>query len=270
MDNLTVLTGSAYTHLGLNERDHIAVLHAKNYSITDIGKSLKRHKSTISRELNRNQPPVNEVQYRANQADTRAAQRWKESHQKIRIANEVVRKYIVEKLKLGWTPQLIAGRIGFDHPGHSTNHESIYQFIYIEAPTLRKHLPRSHKKRHKRGQAAFKHKSRIPNRVPIALRPEPINTREEFGNWEADTIVSRSSRSVLMVIIERKSRYVCIEIIQRKTALEMELAICKKLKIFEKDALKSITYDNGTENTNHENVNKKLGTISFFCILWLR
>jgi len=43
-----------YTHLTKEERDMIAVLLAKELSLSGIARKIGRHKSTIVRELNRN------------------------------------------------------------------------------------------------------------------------------------------------------------------------------------------------------------------------
>ena len=43
-----------YTHLSSIERDKIAQMHFSGLSYSEIGRHLGRHKSTISREVNRN------------------------------------------------------------------------------------------------------------------------------------------------------------------------------------------------------------------------
>lgn len=45
---------NSYTHLSLNERKRIFVLNQRGLTIVEIAKRLKRHRSTIYRELNRN------------------------------------------------------------------------------------------------------------------------------------------------------------------------------------------------------------------------
>lgn len=265
MSNYTPFSASGYTRLSIDERDQIAGYRSQKMTISEIARALKRHKSTICRELKRNQPPVNNVCYHAVQAHRRSVQRQSSVRQKERLADMETRFYIVEKIKLGWTPQLIAGRISTDLPGHSTNHESIYQYIYEVAPGLRHHLPRGYKKRRKRGQGAGKHKSKIPNRVPIDQRPDLIGQRVTFGHWEVDTMVSRASPAALAVMVERKTRHVLIKKINQKTAAAMESALKEKLGSLKKKARKTITYDNGLENVHHEAVNKFLGTKSYFC-----
>jgi IS30 family transposase len=31
---------------------------------------------------------------------------------------------------VGWSPELIAGRLGMDHPGKTISYEAIYQYLY--------------------------------------------------------------------------------------------------------------------------------------------
>ena len=46
---------SLYNHLTINEREKILFFYAKGYSISKIAKEINRNKSTVSRELRRNE-----------------------------------------------------------------------------------------------------------------------------------------------------------------------------------------------------------------------
>ena len=175
------------------------------------------------------------------------------------------RVYVADKLVIGWTPELIAGRIKHEGLLASTNYESIYQWLYSDRKDLIKHLPRAHRKRRKRGSAKYKHTSKIPDRVPIENRPALANTRQELGHWEADTAVSRQSKGAIAVLIERQTRLVKICKLPSKSALNMQDALVHSLQDLPQSLRKSITYDNGTENVRHGDINQALGTASFFC-----
>lgn len=56
-----------------------------------------------------------------------------------------------------------------------------------------------------------------------------------------------------------------ISLIKQKTALETHRAIFRRLNKYSYDFKKSITYDNGSENTLHLKTNSKLKIESFFC-----
>jgi IS30 family transposase len=118
-----------YSQLSSEERDQIAYLRAQGKSVTDIAESIRRNKSTVSRELKRNRSPIYNV-YLANKAHERAVKRKHESVQRQRIRNPLIGGYIMKKLKLKWSPETIAGRLPDDHPGLHISHEAIYQFIY--------------------------------------------------------------------------------------------------------------------------------------------
>ena len=43
------------------------------------------------------------------------------------------------------------------------------------------------------------------------MRPEVVDSRERFGDWEGDTMVSKQSTASLFSLVERSSRYVVLE-----------------------------------------------------------
>ncbi|MCK4334104.1 IS30 family transposase [candidate division WOR-3 bacterium] len=179
---------------------------------------------------------------------------------------------MIAKLKEDWSPEQISGRIGIDHPGLSVSHEAIYQYIYHPFTPDREELigclRRSHRRRNKKGAAPDKHKPKIVNRIGIEHRPPEADTRNEFGHWEADTLVSRKSLVALVSLVERKSRRLILEKIDRKTARQTSQAIINRLFGFPKDALRTITFDNGTEHADHQDISKATNIQCFFCDLY--
>jgi IS30 family transposase len=105
---------------------------------------------------------------------------------------------VCEKLRVGWSPQQIAGRLrkeineGVRPKGDYINHESIYQYVYDSAQKenrLWEYLPRGHRKRRRWLGRKSKRPTRISQRVSIYERGSAIDKRSEFGHWEGDTIV---------------------------------------------------------------------------------
>lgn len=257
-----------YKHLSCEERDKIAVLRAKRYSYGAIARAIARDKSTVYRELGRNRTPVYDV-YLPHKADQRAKERKRDSGKRPRLKDPMSKRYIISKLKLGWSPEQIAGSISERHPGLSISHEAIYQYIYAKE-TRRKidlsvYLPQAHRKRKFFGQGHRHSKSHIPRRISISKRPQIVNKRAQAGHWEADTMVSRQSRPALAVSVERKSRMVHINKLAVKGSRNLARALTKRLSRYPKSARRTITYDNGSENVDHEMINKALGTKSYFC-----
>jgi len=265
MGKHTTGKAASYRHLCIEEREELAIGLSKGESLGHIAVRLGRNKSSLSRELKRNQPKTYYVNYRANRAQLRCDIRKTSSHQRERLKSPEIRAYVSTKLSLGWTPELIAGRLIIDHPTLSTNYESIYQWIYTERRDLIALLARSHKKRMKRGSAKGKRAIRVPNRTLLDQRPVAASDRHEAGHWEADTAVSRQSKAAISIALERSTRLVKIRKLESKTATHMANSLIDALSGVPKKLLKTITYDNGTENAQHERTNQDLGVDSFFC-----
>ena len=109
MDRNSIETHKKYIHLSFAEREAISVGLESGKSVIDIARELDRDVSTVYREIQRNNAQINDVHYRANRAQIRADNRKKESHTRQRLANPIIQKYIVKKLKEEWTPEIIAG-----------------------------------------------------------------------------------------------------------------------------------------------------------------
>lgn len=257
--------GKNYKHLSKEDRDLIAVFRAKGFSMKEIGEKLGRDKATISRELQRNAPEKHKGYYLGHKAQERAHGRWVLSHMRNRLKNDEIRAYVEKQLKDELSPELIAGRLLIDNPGAKISHEAIYQYIYTDRRDLIKYLVRHNKKRKCRGYSRKHKKSHIPNRVSIQERPAIVEKRERVGDWEADTVVSRKSKAALQVLGDRASRLVKIKKIERTTSGAVKRAIREALGTYHIDFRQTITYDNGHENVEHEQINEKLGTASFFC-----
>jgi len=253
-----------YTQLTSDERDLIAVHHANGFNISDIAKMLNRNKSTISRELTRNSSKTTKT-YLSNQAQKRAEKRKKQAATKEELKCHKIRNFVKNKLKEGYSPEIIAGELALDPSNLKISHESIYLYIYKKRPDLVQYLARSHKKRFKRIPKANKKNNRIPNRIFIDQRPDEINDRSQFGHWESDTVVSRQSKVALAVSIERISKLVKIKKIKQNKADMFSRAIIRRMKRLPSHSRRSITYDNGSENALHEFINDQLNTDSYFC-----
>ena len=117
-----------YIHLSIEERDKITILRAQGLSLEKIAHALGRNKSTISRELKRNNSPIYNV-YLPHKADTRAKERKHKAGKRKGLNQPMIEKYVVQKLKIRWSPEQIAGRLPLDYPGLSISHEAIYQYI---------------------------------------------------------------------------------------------------------------------------------------------
>lgn len=254
-----------YKHLDANERDILAVLKSKGRSLREISTILKRSPSTLSRELERNAPPVYTGYYLSHKAQERADKRNRESHRRPRLKTDSLRQYVEKRIRLGWSPELIAGRLAIEHPELSISHEAIYQWIYQEATHLILSLVRAHRKRKHRGYSRKHKTSHIPQRISIQERPQTVLRRLHIGHWETDTISCRKSYQAVQVTVERKARYAKLAKLKTKSSRAMSVALTRRLNRYPTNLRLSITYDNGSENAEHLRTNKILGTCSYFC-----
>jgi len=254
-----------FKHLSADERDHLAVLRGEGLGVNEIARRLNRNPSCISRELRRNVPPVHTGYYLPHRAQERYEIRNRQRAERPRLKSSRVRGYVTRQLKQGWSPELITGRLIKLWPKECLCHETIYDWIYKQRRDLIPFLVKAHKKRQRRGYSRKHTKTHIPGRVSIKQRPKGVEQRKTFGHWEADTAVSRQSKAAISVLVERKSRISKIQKLKRKTARNMRSNLNRILSRVPKKMRKSITFDNGTENTEHLDVRKKVGVRTYFC-----
>ncbi len=108
------------------------------------------------------------------------------------------------------------------------------------------------------------HKVSIPNRVAIENRPPAVGAQERFGDWEADLVLGAHQQGVIVTLFERKSMLLRVAVLPSKHAEGVALATIEALLDMPKSWLRTITYDNGTEFFNHEQVAKALGVETYF------
>ena len=251
-----------YIRINEEERNEIVVMLNKGKSIQEIARRLGRNAGTISREIKRNN---GRARYRSNRAQKRAEIRQEESHKKFVLKTYALRKEVETLISNRWSPELVSGRLKKTTDLPTISPESIYRWIFNEKPHLIGYLARYSKdgKHYKRGRTS-KNTERIKERIDISSRPEIINKREEFGHWETD-LVEGQGRSCLKVSVERKGRLTKIRKVNDKTSRESNKALLDMFSPMPEGSVKSITYDNGTENTGHIEINRILVISSYFC-----
>ncbi|MBU0576070.1 IS30 family transposase [Patescibacteria group bacterium] len=191
------------------EREKIAVWLAQNKSKREIARRLSRSDSTIRDEIERNSFGD---YYVAVHAQARAEKRVVKARRRHPLKNKSVYKYVLKKLRGGWSPEQISGRLKLKHLGNNfwhLHHETIYRFIYAKEnkhKMLWEYLPRKQKKR-KEKYGRKVQKSRIPDRVSIHDRPEEVESREVFGHWEGDSIEGKNHQGGIHTEVERKTRF---------------------------------------------------------------
>jgi len=239
-------------------------------SIRAIAKIMRRDHLVIVRELKRNSLS-GRVGYRADIAQRIFEQRRHKQRKGKLDKYPELKKYVVDKLKEEWSPDVIAGRMKEDKPrllaGKTISHESIYNYIYNKNGRwegLYHYLRQGKKKRQKR-YSRKTCKLRIFERVSVHLRPRYIDERKRYGDWESDSIIFSKQKTALSVQSERKSKLIRMHKVKNKTAEETANAITKTVESVPKELLLTMTFDNGTENVKHIEIKKEYGVDTYFC-----
>lgn len=248
----------SYHQLTQEQRYQIYALLKTKHSQNEIANVLGVNKSTISREIQRNRGKRG---YRPKQAHRFAMKRRRKAVQKRIPAESWV--WIEEMLRHDWSPEQISNWLK-KYSGITVSHEWIYQHIYKDkhrGGDLHKHL-RCQKKRRKR-IGEYDRRGKIPNQVSIEERPEIVDQRERLGDWEADTIIGAGKKGAIVTLVERKSRFTLLKQVARRTAAAVEEAILELLLPYQA-VTHTITFDNGKEFANHQNIAENLQADMYF------
>jgi transposase, IS30 family len=254
-----------YKQLSYEERVKLAELRQMNLSLDQMSKSLGRSKSTLSRELRRNEAPPG--QYWPDTAQSKALSRRRRGC--LLDKHEELKDFVITNLCCHyWTPEQIAGWLKHRQKTLPTvSHETIYAWLYMSAQRkekLWKFLPR-----HKAKRGLRKNKgagvSRIPNRVSIHERPKVVAKRKEFGHWEGDLMSFLKNSQHILVLRERKTMFTQSIPLEGKKAIATSQKLTDLMRDIHTNARKTITLDNGGEFAGHERWLKDIGLPSYFC-----
>ncbi len=261
-----------YAHFSVAEREAIHYGLWEKKSVRAIAREIGRSPSSVSREIRRNLPSIYRV-YTSRLANERALKKRSSRGRKERLKNALIRFYVVERLKAGYSPEQIAGRLSDDNPEQSISHEAIYQYIYAQfhrggygrllGEDLRRYLKRRHKRRIPKGARRCKRLS-PPQKPSIEDRPKEVERRKIPGHWESDSVESYMHRPGLNTLVERTTGLVCITRLQDKTSAATSQAIIGRMHGMPPSLRLSITFDNGSENWKFKDIATALSIDPFF------
>lgn len=113
---------------------------------------------------------------------------------------------------------------------------------------------------------------KIPAAVSIDLRPTKADNRTQAGHLETDLMEgARGTKTALSVTVERKARYTLLGKVRDKTAKSKQNILTRQLKTLQSvqksthPIVRSMTADNGPENTRHLALTRDTGATCFFC-----
>ena len=242
-----------------------ALYNCGKHTMQEIARIMNRSDKTLYRELKKGQymhtnPDLTEtMRYSSDKSRIRYEKICENCGRPLKIGNDhKLVSYLTRKIKEEhYSPAAALASIKRDGLSFKTEIclRTIYNYIYSGMVFLnvgREDLPQKPEPKTKKGKVL----KRLSAGKLIDKRPEHINSRESFGNWEMDTVVScPEDTTAVLAMTERKTRgellfripsHEAAEPVRILDRLERELGTRAFRTIF-----RSITVDNGTENQNY-------------------
>lgn len=259
------------------ERELLYGWRKEKVSLREIGRRLGRDHTSLSDELRHNlvgqgrrKHEYFNQEYMPGLAHEKASKRALKQRQKAPLKEPAIFLYVREHLRepFFWTPDEISGRIKSDI-GKYICVESIYQYIYskpAKRSKLWQYLTVARKKRMKKNGRGVHRDSKIPGSISIDLRPEIVALRVRAGDWETDNIIGKiTDQTALSVTVERLSRYTILSKLTDRLAVTKKDALIRRLGIYSQNLRLTLTADNGSENSEHLQIQEGLDLVMYFC-----
>lgn len=245
-------------HLSFKERVKIELLADEGKTAYAIAKLLNRPINTITNELRRGtvdqikQGKVVKIYYAdTGQAKYEANRRNTGRRYELLQCSEFVSH--VEKMMIeeGWSVDAAVGRATatgkFDKMLCT---KTIYNYIDLGLMKVKNTDLPLKLKRHTKGIRVRTNKRKLGD--SIENRPSHVESREEFGHWEIDTVIGSKSKEdeSLLTMVERKTRNALIRKIPSKTAEAVRKEFDQIKDEFGsrfQQVFRSLTADNGSE-----------------------
>jgi IS30 family transposase len=245
-------------HLSFKERVKIELLADQGKTAYAIAKLLNRPINTITNELRRGtvdqikQGKFVKIYYAdAGQAKYEANRRNTGRRYELLQCSEFVSH--VEKMMIeeGWSVDAAVGRATatgkFDKMLCT---KTIYNYIDLGLMKVKNTDLPLKLKRHTKGIRVRTNKRKLGD--SIENRPSHVESREEFGHWEIDTVIGSKSKEdeSLLTMVERKTRNALIRKIPSKTAEAVRKEFDQIKDEFGsrfQQVFRSLTADNGSE-----------------------
>jgi len=247
--------------INLSQRYQIACLLKAGISKNDIANNIGFSIRTIYKEVNRNSKTTNKGRfYDPEFAQILCEMRHKMKQKKVRLTARIKRR-IRFLTKCDWSPEQIVQRCKLRKLA-MVSIETIYLYLYElkrKGTDLCIHLRRHHRKRRKR-KSKNHCRQIIKNKVHISKRPKAADNASRTGHTEIDLM--KCTNGYLLTLTDRKSLYNFILKLPNKSSKAVKAALTKLKNIA--SHLKTITSDNGTEFSLHEQLAKLLNVKWYF------
>jgi len=255
-------------HLNSEERHEIEVRLKDRWSIYKIAKHLNRPYNTIKNEIKRGTVYLYNGQvarYKADEGQKVYLEHRQNSRRKYRcLAVFAFLVYVQNHFKDDkWSLDACTGKAlesGEFHRSEMVCTRTLYRyvdlgFLQMKNTNLPEKLHRNTKHRHLRENRKNLGKS-------IEERPKDIDSREEFGHWEIDSVLGKKGENepAVVVLTERKLRYSLWLKVKNHSAEAVDEALLTLLSEFGDrytEVFKTITGDNGSEFANLSELERK-------------
>lgn len=246
------------SQLSMDERKRISELREADYSPEEMAEVLGRHRTTISRELERNRLGC---LYCPQIAQQKAEERRRQRPLVRKMDRPEIRDQVQRSLKEYHSPDQIAGRMkqGTSDQRQRVSAPTIYAWIRRQPPhTWDRYLRRYG--RHKRG----KNTGKLPACADIAGRPAEANERSCLGHWEGDTVIGAQRQGAIVTLVDRKSRFVLLAPTKDCKSRRVRHKLQNLLGELPQEKRKSATFDRGKEFAEHDLLARRLQMPVFF------
>lgn len=254
----------AYTHITKDERYKIQSWIELAMPLNEIAERLGKDKSSIGREVNRNQNQKGK--YTAGTANTTSLKRRKHGKEKSKklIKDKELRRAVLSLLRKKKSPQQIAGK----RKRHGKNyvvHQTVYSYIYDYAPEWKIYLrQKKGKYRRRHGTQDRENRREELKKRRVDERPAIVELRKEIGHWEGDTIRGKEKITGIATHVERVSGYAIADKLDHVTAENLKQKTIQSFKRIPKEKKKTETLDNGIEFSEYELIERETGIKIFF------
>ena len=257
-----------YCQLTEPERYTLSALKRDGCSLRHIARLLQRDPSTISREIRRNATIDHHKPrplYVPSKAQEHANGRRRRSRRVKHHAPEVYAHIEALLAEEQWSPEQITSQLS-KQLGIRVSHMTIYRHVRRDqraGGVMFRHLRQGGKRRRKRTYGPEK-RGKLGNKPMIDTRPAAVESREEVGHWEGDTVMGATGeRSCLLTLVERSAGFAQVVKLPHRTVRAVNRAT---IEVIRNSGLpfKTITWDNGTEFHGYRQIEAAAGVQCYF------
>lgn len=250
----------SHTHIGKDDWPCISRMLRAGHSLSEIARTIGKDKSSLGRHVAEN---GGRERYDVREVRRRKRMKRIAAMESIRLIRGTLLRFVTKELKLHKSPEQIAGILALRN--QSLVASTIYRYIKERAPHLKQYL-RSQKGKYRRRRGTKireKHREQAKKRR-IDERPRIVERRGRIGDFEGDTLMGRDKRVRIVSLVDRKTGYLVAFLLPKMNAELLASLALTYFRHIPKKKRKTITFDNGSEFSDWENLEKKSGMTIYF------